>query len=336
MATSHPRPLLLVLGVLMFIAFAQLVVWAQPSLDSEEQAFLDLINQYRAQQGLPPLALSSTLDQAADTHSSWMANQDCFSHQCSGEDDYVQRMWNAGYPTTAGGYGEKIAAGQATAAEVFNDWQSSNGHNKNMLSSSWRAIGIARVYNPNSQYGWYWTTDFGSIDDSGGAPPPGELAILDNPSLPLPMKQNISYWFRAQGGTAPYLWSTSRLPAGLKLRNCGELKGRARKTGDYTVNITVKDKKGTKSTKAFTLSIQNSVNGSFELVWKPVAMQTIPTNIAIFDLSGKLLKSSEQFSTALLGLTVQLTNGVYLAVIATRNSASQITRRELKKIVVKH
>ncbi|MBI1744295.1 hypothetical protein HYR54_14675 [Candidatus Acetothermia bacterium] len=336
MTASHPRLLLLVVGVLMVIAFVQPLVWAQPSLDSEEQAVYELINNYRAQQGLPSLALSSTLDQAADAHSSWMANQDCFSHQCSGESDYVQRMWNAGYPNVANGYGENIAAGQATAAEVFNDWQNSSGHNKNMLNSSWRAIGIARVYSPNSQYGWYWTTDFGTIDDSGSPPPPGELAILDNPDLPLPMKQNISYWFKAQGGTAPYIWNVSgRLPAGLKLRTCGELKGRARKVGDYTVNIIVKDKTGTRTTKAFTLSVQNSVNGSFELVWKPAAPQAL-TNIALFDLSGKLLKNSAQLSASLPELTEQLTNGVYLAIIVTRNSAGQVIRRELKKIVVKH
>ena len=33
------------------------------------------------------------------------------------------------------------------------------------------AIGIARVFDANSTYGWYWTTEFGGVND-GFSPPP--------------------------------------------------------------------------------------------------------------------------------------------------------------------
>jgi hypothetical protein len=39
-----------------------------------------------------------------------------------------------------------------------------------MLGSSFTAIGIGRAYNANSQYKWYWTTQFGSYSDGYTAP----------------------------------------------------------------------------------------------------------------------------------------------------------------------
>ena len=37
-----------------------------------------------------------------------------------------------------------------------------------MLNASFQAIGIGRAYDPNSQYGWYWTTIFGDVSDGPG------------------------------------------------------------------------------------------------------------------------------------------------------------------------
>jgi len=41
-----------------------------------------------------------------------------------------------------------------------------------MLNPGFAAIGIARVYNANSMYGWYWTTDFGGYVDQPLSPAP--------------------------------------------------------------------------------------------------------------------------------------------------------------------
>jgi hypothetical protein len=43
-----------------------------------------------------------------------------------------------------------------------------------MLSPDFKAIGIARVSNPNSIFGWYWTTTFGSDVDTTGCRGPAE------------------------------------------------------------------------------------------------------------------------------------------------------------------
>jgi hypothetical protein len=60
---------------------------------------------------------------------------------------------------------ENIAAGNSTAQATFEQWRNSSGHNANMLHSNMRTIGIGRAFVAGSPYGWYWTTEFGSIND---------------------------------------------------------------------------------------------------------------------------------------------------------------------------
>jgi uncharacterized protein YkwD len=146
--------------------------------DAEEQAFLVLINDYRKDHGLAPLVASQALGAAAEHHSLDMAANDFLGHTGSDASDPKQRM-------TAHGYGfdtwwaENVFAGDETAAGALTWWKNSPGHNANMLSPNYVAIGIARAYDANSTYGWYWTTTFGGVADGaacveppGGAQPP--------------------------------------------------------------------------------------------------------------------------------------------------------------------
>lgn len=130
------------------------------ALDAEEQAFLGLINAYRATVGAPALTVSVQLTQAADWLSVDMASRNYFSHTDRLGRSFSSRIAAFGY---AASYtiGENIAAGNATAQATFAQWKSSSGHNANMLSASYRVIGIARAYDASSSYKWYWTTDFG-------------------------------------------------------------------------------------------------------------------------------------------------------------------------------
>jgi hypothetical protein len=50
-----------------------------------------------------------------------------------------------------------------TAQEAFDARKASPGHNANMLSPNFVAIGIDRAFNHNSDFDHYWTTVFGSI-----------------------------------------------------------------------------------------------------------------------------------------------------------------------------
>jgi uncharacterized protein YkwD/uncharacterized protein YraI len=149
--------------------------------DSEEVNFLALINEYRAASGLQPLSLSSSLSSAAAYHSVDMAENGYLAHTLLDGSTVEQNMANFGYE--GGTHGENIAAGTQTAAEAMQIWQGSAEHNANMLNASFGAIGIGRAYDPNSQYGWYWTTIFGDVSDGPGwlcgqAPPPSKTLSL--------------------------------------------------------------------------------------------------------------------------------------------------------------
>ncbi|MDQ3779502.1 MAG: SH3 domain-containing protein [Chloroflexota bacterium] len=134
--------------------------------DAEEQALLDQMNTYRAQNGLGPLQLSQTLGAAADAHSIEMATNSYFDHTMLGGVTVEQNLQNFGYGDAT--YGENIAGGMENGAGAFAAWQGSPSHNANMLRAEYAAIGIARAYDASSGYGWYWTTIFGGSVDTPG------------------------------------------------------------------------------------------------------------------------------------------------------------------------
>lgn len=135
-----------------------------PVLDVEEKAFCTQINQYRAQNGKPALQVSVSLTTASKWMSNDLATKNYFSHTDSQGRTFSTRLGAFGY-TYNTSKGENIAAGNATAARTFEQWRASSGHNTNMLSTSYRVIGIGRAYASTSSYKWYWTTDFGGYVD---------------------------------------------------------------------------------------------------------------------------------------------------------------------------
>jgi uncharacterized protein YkwD/uncharacterized protein YraI len=167
-----------------YAAPALAVSSADACTDSEEVGFLALINEYRAASGLRPLSLSSSLSSAAAYHSVDMAANGYLAHTLLDGTTVEQNMANFGYE--GGTHGENIAAGTETAAEAMQTWQGSAEHNANMLNASFGAIGIGRAYDPNSQYGWYWTTIFGDVSDGPGwlcgeaAPPSKSLSLFQS------------------------------------------------------------------------------------------------------------------------------------------------------------
>lgn len=156
-----------------------------PSIDSEEQAFLQQINQYRQQNSRGPLKLSTTLNKAAAWKSLDMANNNYVAHDDtpSGR-SWIDRIRDCGYTYNAW-IGENIAVGNSAAAATFEQWRGSPPHNDNMLGSDYTAIGIGRAYNASSQYKWYWTTEFASYSD-GYTPATPPATATPRPPTPTP------------------------------------------------------------------------------------------------------------------------------------------------------
>jgi len=120
-----------------------------------------LTNLERVSRGVRPLKAASELMDAAQFHSDWMADRDCFAHNCPGEPDWVTRIVNAGYSNYQI-LGENVAAGYPTAGGAVNGWMGSAGHRANMLNPEFREAGGGYAYSASSQYVHYWTLDFGS------------------------------------------------------------------------------------------------------------------------------------------------------------------------------
>jgi uncharacterized protein YkwD len=128
--------------------------------DRETHSFLLLLNRYRQKKGLKPLKMDKKLQRAAQWMSKDMAANNYLSHHDSKGRDPFKRLADFGYDYNT--YkAENVAAGQQTAAEVLQSWQSSTTHNRNMLDPHFTVIGIGFFYGKKSKFGWYWATSYG-------------------------------------------------------------------------------------------------------------------------------------------------------------------------------
>lgn len=132
-------------------------------LDTIEAEFLRLLNDYRVANGLDAVMADRALNQGARDYSQLMGENAWFDHTGPDGSSFDGRMCDAGYTAACGPrtyVAENIAAGQRTAAAVFEAWRTSPGHNRNMLSSSAVVVGIGRAEVSGSPYGVYWTNTF--------------------------------------------------------------------------------------------------------------------------------------------------------------------------------
>jgi uncharacterized protein YkwD len=121
------------------------------TLDADERATIQGLNQHRRQQGLAPFEVDAALCRAAKGHSHDMQRMGFFSHDSPvpGKRSFMDRAKLARTSASA----ENIAkAGNAPAAVAM--WMKSQGHRQNILNPNNRRIGIGRSGN-------YYTTVFG-------------------------------------------------------------------------------------------------------------------------------------------------------------------------------
>jgi uncharacterized protein YkwD len=131
------------------------------------RATLCVLNAERARHDLRPLKLNRRLSKAARRHSRAMARKHFFSHTSPGGATFVDRIRRAGYLAGARSWsiGENIAYGSGNLGApraIGTAWMNSPGHRANILSRSFRAIGIGiAAGTPFGRGGATYTTDFG-------------------------------------------------------------------------------------------------------------------------------------------------------------------------------
>ncbi len=133
--------------------------WGAATPNFERQV-LTLVNQHRRGMGLRPVRRSATLTRAARWKSKHMARYRYFEHSDPSGRSVFQRIADCGFKSRLA-LGENIAAGQRTPQAVVRAWLNSPGHRRNIEYPSFRYIGVGAVHRSGSQYGWYWTQDFG-------------------------------------------------------------------------------------------------------------------------------------------------------------------------------
>jgi uncharacterized protein YkwD len=131
------------------------------------RATLCVLNAERARHNLRPLRLNHKLSTAAQRHSRAMARQKFFSHNSLGGGSFVDRIRRTGYLSGARSWtvGENIAYGsgsRSTPRSIGSAWMHSPPHAANILSGSFRSIGIGIASGtPVGGGGGTYTTDFG-------------------------------------------------------------------------------------------------------------------------------------------------------------------------------
>jgi uncharacterized protein YkwD len=107
-----------------------------------EDAIVCLTNQERAAAGLPALAKSQALHNAAVSHSRDMAQHDYFAHNSRNGGSPRGRMSAAGYGNSSTS-GENIAYGtRVTARQIVQMWMNDAPHRANILNRGFREIGV--------------------------------------------------------------------------------------------------------------------------------------------------------------------------------------------------
>lgn len=136
------------------------------NLSPAQSEFLKQINKVRSKgckcgktkmPPVPPLSWNHMLALSAEKHARDMAVNGYFNHVSKTGKTIKNRIEEAGYTLTGMrtyAIGENIAAGQPSISNVMDGWLKSEGHCKNIMSSTFKEVGVA-------EYKRYWVQDFG-------------------------------------------------------------------------------------------------------------------------------------------------------------------------------
>lgn len=112
-----------------------------------------IVNQRRAEAGVPALTLNSTLCANAAVRAQELVSN--MSHTRPDGSDCFSAI-TISYSCA----GENLCAGYGTPENAMNAWMNSEGHRNNILNPSFTNIGIGLYYNPDTDYKYHWIQIF--------------------------------------------------------------------------------------------------------------------------------------------------------------------------------
>lgn len=111
-----------------------------------------LLSAMRADQGLPPVGVSATLNAIAQDYANTLAAAGEVSHRLDGT--LGSRLADGGYLWVVAG--ENLGGGYRSLEEAFERWNASPSHRANLLSPAVTEIGIATAFNAASPFRTFW------------------------------------------------------------------------------------------------------------------------------------------------------------------------------------
>lgn len=171
--------LALLLGLLTFTAVGVRPAAAQ---SGNQYYVIELVNNLRAEYGLPPYQVNPALMAAAQAHSEWAASIGAHSHTGAGGSTPKDRAIAAGY---GGGAAVRVSENiywgtLATADSAVEWWRNSPIHFQGMTSTNYVDIGAGVAY---GDAGGFFTLNFGAV--IGSAPAATSAAPASGTPLPV-------------------------------------------------------------------------------------------------------------------------------------------------------
>jgi uncharacterized protein YkwD len=129
-------------------------------LSRAERTLLTAINSARATAGVPPLRATGSLTSAAAWQSSVLAGAGYLDHTSPDGSTLIDRLTRARWHGSTAGEDLAVAPSPSDAVSM---WMQSPGHRANLLSPSFRTVGLGLVRGAwQGRAALYVTADFGS------------------------------------------------------------------------------------------------------------------------------------------------------------------------------
>lgn len=112
----------------------------QPAPDTSPAGVLAAVNQFRAEAGVAPVSLDSSLNHVAQLKADDMGKNDYFDHTSPTYGSPFDMLDSFGIVYSAAG--ENIAQGPVSAYGVVELWMTSPGHRANILDSAFTKMGV--------------------------------------------------------------------------------------------------------------------------------------------------------------------------------------------------
>lgn len=159
-------------GIGLAIAFACAATLAH----AEDMAAA--ITKYRREHGLSAVKTDPQLTAIAERQAKAMAATGVMDHSVAGA--FSSRIAGA----RTGAAAENIAAGQKNWPETFRAWQTSSGHNANLLLAKADSVGVAFARNDATKYKTYWAMVIADKSAKEPKKKAGKLAAADGGARP--------------------------------------------------------------------------------------------------------------------------------------------------------